>query len=99
MSPTNNFGPCIRLSIRVDLYTVRDRCDYSVIAWRHPQAAVIVNEVVEDIGPLYRGAVVSDVAQCLAVLIDHAADDTADDERPASSSLVAGLRRLGYLGP
>jgi len=73
-SPPPKLGPCTRVNIRIDLYPHVQRVDYSVVAWQHPDARVILNELVTDVGPLEHGVVVSDVSAYIAGLLDSTMD-------------------------
>lgn len=73
-TPPHFMGPCIRVSVRVDLFTHLQSANYSMIAWKHPGATVILNEVVEGIGPLEMHVLVSDIGAELAKLIDQVSD-------------------------
>lgn len=70
-SPPPHFGPCTRVNIRIDLYPATRRVDYSIVVWQHPEARVIVNDVVERVGPLEHGSVVADLASHIAAIVDH----------------------------
>lgn len=70
-APPSLSGPCTRVNIRIDLYPHTQRVDYSIIVWEHPGAHVVLNDVVEGVGPLQHYAVVADLASHIAAIVDH----------------------------
>lgn len=70
-SPPGWFGRCTRVNIRIDFYPNTGRIDYSIIAWEHPNARVILNEVTEEVGPLLHEVLLVDVMAQIATLFDE----------------------------
>lgn len=73
-APNPMFGPATRVKLRLDLYHHSGRIDYSAIVWKHPQAHVIFNTTVENVGPIEHGVLVADICSWIAALIDEFSD-------------------------
>lgn len=79
-APPPHWGRATRVVCRLDLFDDLQRLDWSIVAWQHPRARVIVNEVWTDCGPLYHGTEFSLMCSKLAALFDDFSDPHPDAE-------------------
>jgi hypothetical protein len=73
-TPNPNLGPCLRVRLRLDVYEREGMIDYSIVAWHHPQAHVVMNQISLGSGPLLHLDVLHEISQSLAELVDRYGD-------------------------
>lgn len=88
----------IRLKMRVDLVLDEQVIDWSVIAWRHPQAHCFYNRVDTRIGMLFAMTALDELNQSLCEIFDLAlrVHDPLSLELPP---VTADIRRSALLSP
>jgi hypothetical protein len=68
-------GDVIRLKLRVDLYVHEQTIEWSLIAWRHPEAHLIRNDVEGQIGFLLGDVALTDICAAISSVFDEALGD------------------------
>jgi hypothetical protein len=73
-TPNPEWGPALRVRIRLDFYPERQQIDYSIVGWQHPAARVVINDIQLNTGPLLHGVLLADICSKLATLFDDNSD-------------------------
>lgn len=73
-TPKESATRMTRLKLRIDYHEDTGRLDWSMVSWHHPEARMIRNEVVEDLGPLLHDVAYVDICSILSELFDRVAD-------------------------
>lgn len=73
-----NWGPAIRVVCRMDMHQHLQRFDWSIVAWAHPNARVILNELQANTGPAHSELELTLMFSHLAGLFDLFADPFPD---------------------